>query len=477
MMRKRFLLLFTIALLMLPFIFGCRKTPDDLDDVCLWIVTEGAGNPTTTAAARQNELQSLQKWVTARFEEKHPGVTVRLEALPADAQERADRLEQLRTQIMAGEGPDGYLMPDQAAGGQETLFYDASLAMDNGLFADLSAYYDGDTALDTQALRQDIMDAGVLDGKRYLLPMRYNFQVIYADAAQLKAAGLDPARLGANLYSFYDAVVESGRGDWKQLGLAAFWRGWALLPPAFDYEAREVVLSPEDMETFFRRFQMAAAQDEPAAGAAPVDLWGYWREGKTIAKDSPLSVQRLNEILPLVAIAKNEGTDLTMLPLAGIDGKTAAEVTYYGAASAHSAHPDLVYALLREFLTEEAQWEGDRAEKCSSLVLSSAGFPVRSRGAVAPLWERYRQLLRSEAATQRSTTARQRALLDLSLTDEEIPLLTTPVDRVYFGNAELETSLGWQLNQLCESGADSEEAASAAVEALFADLERHLAEG
>ena len=457
-------------------LFGCGGRIDGNSE--LWIVTEDPGYYAASLRLPEKDtVLSLEKWAVARFADEHPGVQVKLEILPVEKKEREDRLEQLRTQIMAGGGPDGYLLPTRLFGGRQALFHNVPLAMDNGMFADIRAFYDADAELDTQSLRQDIMDAGVVDGKRYLLPMRYNMHVIYADAGQLAANGVDSERLCLSVYSFYDAVAASGRRDWKQTGIAALRQGWAILPPAFDETAREVALSPEELETYFRRVRQWESQDDPTGSFAPIDIWGYWNKGKTIEKDSPLSIQRLNEIVPMAAIAKNEGTSLMMLPLPGVDGKTAAEITFYGAVAANSKHPDLAHALLRELLTPEAQWEGDRSPE-DSMVLASAGFPVRSLGAAGPIWEQYKLRLEKEADERRTTTKRQRELLDICISDEDIPLLTESVDRVYFGNAFLDELLYQRLNQVCTGETlPSAQTDAEAAAALLEDLEQYLAEG
>ena len=160
-------------------------------EVTLWVVTE------ETTWDRMNG----QAWVLQKaFEESHPGVKINLDILPTGEQERSAYLQKLRTQMMQGRGPDGFLLPTDTmllvgdAGKVtpvyiEPLFQDVALAMESGLFRDISRYYDADEALGKESLNTYVMDGGVADGKRYILPLRYDIPVIYAEKWTLEEKG------------------------------------------------------------------------------------------------------------------------------------------------------------------------------------------------------------------------------------------------------------------------------------------------
>ena len=95
-----FYLLLFIHLL---FLCGCsaRRTVSKTGQV-LWVVTE----------ASCSDGMNLQAEIIAkRMEKENPGLTIQLDILPTDPQEREIRLKRLRTKIMAGDGPDVYLLP------------------------------------------------------------------------------------------------------------------------------------------------------------------------------------------------------------------------------------------------------------------------------------------------------------------------------------------------------------------------------
>ena len=172
---KKWITVFLVVTLLCP-LLGCGGEKK----AALWVVTE------ETTWDRMNG----QAWVLqAAFEESHPKVKLNIDILPTEEQERSAYLQKLRTQIMQGKGPDLYLLPTDTmltigdAGVVtrvyiEPLFQDVALAMKNGLFMDISAQYDADEALGKESLNTAVMDGGVVEGKRYVLPLRYDIPVI-----------------------------------------------------------------------------------------------------------------------------------------------------------------------------------------------------------------------------------------------------------------------------------------------------------
>lgn len=72
------------------------------EQTSLWVLTEQS---TRDGMNLQAEI------IAERMEKENPGLTVQLDILPTDPQEREIRLKRLRTKIMAGDGPDVYLLP------------------------------------------------------------------------------------------------------------------------------------------------------------------------------------------------------------------------------------------------------------------------------------------------------------------------------------------------------------------------------
>ena len=164
---KKTIIVLLIALVSMLFLLSSCANDTDPKEKTLWIVTE------------ESRISDGMNWQTEQimkaFKKANPDVRVTLEVLPNEkehAQERSVRLEQIRTDILAGNGPDVYLIPNETFM-NDPLFKDVQQAMHNGVFADISSYYDTDTTLGKEDLVTEVMDGGVVNGARYVLPLRY----------------------------------------------------------------------------------------------------------------------------------------------------------------------------------------------------------------------------------------------------------------------------------------------------------------
>ena len=202
-MTFRKITVFLSALCLLSGLGGCGIKQADENTSSLWVVTE----------ASCSDGMNLQAEIIAkRMEKDNPGLTVELDILPTDPQEREIRLKQLRTKIMAGDGPDVYLLPTGGTLTQDyrifeswflrfreisiaPLFQDVEQAMRSGLFYDIQTYYEADRTLGKDALNSQIMDAGTLGKKRYLFPLRFDIPVLLSDSDQWTSFGLDDLQI------------------------------------------------------------------------------------------------------------------------------------------------------------------------------------------------------------------------------------------------------------------------------------------
>ena len=143
----------------------------------------------------------------------HGDVEVVIERIPKE-NGREEVLQRLRTELMIGKGPDILLLPTlptdnrDLIGYVEPLVQDVQQAMHNGLFLDISAYYDADTELDKDALNQDIMDAGLLDGARYVLPLCYDLPVAYVNKKAFAEGGVSDDIFTYGAADFLNAVAQ-----------------------------------------------------------------------------------------------------------------------------------------------------------------------------------------------------------------------------------------------------------------------------
>ena len=108
---------------------------------------------------------------------------VAFEVLPIEGSERKTALQRLRTEIMAGSGPDVFIM--NGASGSLEFGYDDALFnfpeknMEMGLFLPLDEYMENNTQFtDWSNQTGTIMAAGRNDEGQVIVPMTYTFPVL-----------------------------------------------------------------------------------------------------------------------------------------------------------------------------------------------------------------------------------------------------------------------------------------------------------
>ena len=402
-----------------------------------------------------------------QFEKEHPGVTVRCEKPPKDE----ETLRQLQTQIMAGNGPDVYLFFDATS----SLFPDPYLAMKNGLFEDISEYYDADAGLDKDALHAAVMDAGKIRNKRYILPFRFDFPVAYVDVAQFEARGGSLEMFDDGILSLYEQILATGNSGLATGGSLSYRSAESHLFNFFsdplDYENEEVLLTEEEVATFLRAVQ--AARSAEIGDKYPID-YPYLLGGEGNLSQNPsefwtdytcMYIGPLYDLLHAKVYSEMTGNEIATIPVTAADGALVADVTQYGAVGYGCEDVELAYEFLRLFVTENFQTD--------DFDTRDYGWPVRVKGSVATMMALPRN---------QSCFVKPRVMYGTEvpeLTDEDIPTLFSEFDRVTFSSYmeyEFYRNVLQSLND--QSTGETLDVDIDAIAAEFVeDLEWHLAEG
>lgn len=474
-----------VLLILLAGLTGCARREKGPS---LWVVTE------------RTEANGMNGQVRQKIDEflaDHPKCSVRLDILPEDKTQREMTLKQLRSQVMGGKGPDVFLLPTMynvcasrefvplaeietlpipneygqfldndtyalypmeqvVVEEREPLFRDVAQIMENGLFADLSPYYDADETLGRENLHPTVMEAGTYRGKRYILPLRFDFPVLYADVEKLGEFGMKLEELDCNILDLMDMAIASGD---RRLAASVepfilrIGRGLSYLPQTVDYETDQVLLRAEDLAQFFRKLQALEAVIGPYSEhrgyyAKGTDnyrrmLYEFGRRGGQLIgwydqqKFPRVYPMRLSYVTDMPQVRLWQVTDeepYDMRPVRNIAGGQTAYVTYYGAVGAGSSHPAEAYELLRLFLTEDAQFELTRPFFNNFLTaymdpgrvderLIEDGWPVRVGGSGEAIW-----------TITRHANKHQPHVRYYHPTNEDFPLLATKIDCVTFGS-------------------------------------------
>ena len=236
MYKRNRLSVFLILVLLLCFLAACgQEQPAATTDSTTDTTTIDSTESNTTTVADTTEDENVLRIVTDKsekfttndllnslikdFSESHPEVTVKLEILPEDLEERAIRLESIRAEIMSGDGPDVFLFPTANIGNRwkGLLFPDVAQSMHNGIFADISTFYDVDDELNKDQLHSTIMEAGVLNGERYVLPLWYSIGAILIDSEKLAQYDISEEEIAGNAKDLYNVILEKMIPSLQQL--------------------------------------------------------------------------------------------------------------------------------------------------------------------------------------------------------------------------------------------------------------------
>lgn len=473
----------------------------------LWVVTEQS-----TWDRMNGQLYVLKK----AYEEAHSNVDIKVDYLPTDEQERDVYLQQLRTEILQGGGPDCYLLPtdntlilDEPAQytyvDVEPLFSDVDLAMRNGLFYDITELYDADDTLGKDELNTKIMDAGVVNGIRYVLPLRYDVPVIYAKSDALEAAGLTGNVLQTDILTIMKAVLVTGD---PVLASGILFDSFSAFSGFLDYSTGNAELDAEALlpyvqtygklkaqvgETYLDGIRLSQEEIEAIATEESILLkkldlkdyiYGEYGEpesipglpdnvyivgGMPVEEDKldiyteyyPLCVGSMADCFAYAAVAEYENTELIMTPVHSVGGDVVATVTYYAAVGSGCRNPELAYEFLRQFLLEDSQRELNRPERNHTKPLKRTasntsndlqypglienGWPVRDKNAVEDLWKirRKQTYIRQLAPffTSDGTRSRMKKIGLSEITEDQIPIADIDIDQVRF-NTTLSDSFG-----------------------------------
>ena len=486
------------VLLMALCLGGCTRHVTSKNPV-LWVLTE---------ESHSDGMNYQAQMAIEAFAESHPEVTVNLEILPLDDESRQARMKRLRTQIMSGKGPDVYLLP---TGSQvilrkwdeplyvpiDPLFHDVTHAMELGTFFDLSALYDADTALNTSALKPEIMEAGCRDGHRWVLPLRFDIPVIYTQPEQAQAMGIPESLFHQDFLTIVQTLCTQDSPFYLCAGLV-FPQQLDYLAPLVDYSTGQVLLSRQQLgqylslcqqgtavaqedfrsrckitddhrfaawwdkkkhERYRTDYERGSVEEYNYLNTTPADIGStelrhfnlpdvfIWNNFHWLTEEIPFFVGSLSSFFDTAYVSKYTKTDFRMYPLRTPEGSVQAQVTYWGAVGSTTADPKLAYEFLRQFLTEDYQWDVVRhriynmgrpywewSYPVQKHGLVEDSWPVRTQGSVPPLWENFGYQITdfNQSIEDLVVNAKAKAAGYMTMTHQDMPALDWPIDSVCF---------------------------------------------
>lgn len=234
-------------------------------------------------------------------------------------------LQQLRTEIMAGKGPDVFLLPTQPVSmHDEPLFLNVEEAMRSGLFLPLDEFIAEAELLNMENHFEVIMDAGKLGNEQLVLPLMYYYEVSPVQKYEL----LDP-----DLEIRYPRdIVDSG--DYKRIAAANRSYLGSMFGDMVDYDTMNITISEEEIadnleiaaEIYSCYVESYEITDEKQEG-------GYAGLSERILKYISDNPQCVNLLMP------------------NSDGGITATITAFAAVNRNTEHPDEAFKVMELFFS------------------------------------------------------------------------------------------------------------------------------
>lgn len=432
---------------------------------------------------------NLHEKVRKTFKEQYAGVEIEVLTIPEDSLDAVLFIQQIRQEIQEGRGPDLYLLSTNGDS-RTLLFPDVNQAMRQGAFLNLNGFYEFDNALEKDGLQKIVMDAGMVDGFQYTLPLEYDYPTVAFSPSRLEEAGIDPGLFEDGIVSAMNTVADYGDTYLAfELCEIPYHKTFNFFPQILDYDGQEVTANREELIDYAKaKVRMYCLQVWPNNNEKTGSMelsFGMYRDKQTWQQlGGYLRVQnQLSEVLQETVYSDLEKLDMEIVPLTGPSGEVVAEVSLFGAIDVNCKNPELAYQYLREFLTENGQWMRELGTRETGDLFwtrystLSYGYPVRTEDSVGPVFRAIRGRIppHSSIITAVSPEA-AKAFLELDIKDKDVPVLQTEIDVARYPIANLERKLNSDLNsQAAACGYDPDEVdVEAIVDDLLNELQCHV---
>lgn len=351
-MRQVTAILLMVCLLIMP---GCRRGAS----------TSSRTVQDTQAMAEQAEEQLEMKVVTVLMDLPQLGewvsdplqksldtllgygreFTVQVDNISLDHE---TSLTRLRTEIMAGKGPDLFLCGQKlyfqtGEAGTESFFHFPEQAMANHIFLPLDGYIENAKNIDWDKLQPKVMEAGRNEEGWQLLPLTYTFEATFFDG------GYKPE---SRFPMTWDEMIEDP--DPNIRAAASYARTENILGELADYDKDAPAFSEDELKR-------VAAKSYATRIALPEELC---RDGQ------PPNIAMDLQDLSLNGISLAGEQEYTIIPTYNLSGGITANITTFAAINRNARNPDEAFRIIDHLLSP-------RIQQTSPIFQSSMqGMPV-----------------------------------------------------------------------------------------------------
>lgn len=289
-----------------------------------------------------------------RYQALHPDVSVELIMPESDATNQEINKElyrQVAAQIMAGEGPDVFIIDDTVM--------DVEKLVRQGIFADMEPFFQADN-FDWEPYNQAVVDGGVWNGKRFVIPLSYDFPLLITSRTALEETGFD-ITVCTDYMGFLEETTRYLEDNTQTRQL---FRNVPMITnvvplsgiSVVDYDTQNVDLLSSVLQTGYQWWKTVAQQCSNNFGDFQTDASLYGaaavRDGQVLWSPAFLSALSgfYNEFSAIKTI-----DEAVMMPIRDINGGIQAKIKYPVAVRANSENLQNSYDFIKILLSSEIQ--------------------------------------------------------------------------------------------------------------------------
>lgn len=341
-----------LCLMMILMTFSACSEEEPKGPVTITIMTEGE------AGGFEYFLNNM---LYTMYEDQ---IQIRYEKLSSDQHisraERESELQRVRTEIIAGDGPDIFLLPTKTAMLLEGLFPSVSEAMYNGVFLPLDEYIAESEIFDPEDYIAPLLDAGKTDRGQMVIPLMYDLPTAIVDKSFTDAQGSNKITLDELLQTDNERILARCSailsGDHCQY----------LFPQIADYSTGKLLITEEDIAGVYDEIGEISAA---AADIADREYIAYFE----ISEKYGFADNFSEEMLYGVSKYRDE---LSLLLVTDNEGKCTARITAFTAISANTEHPDEAFKVLELICGGYPTFGDTMARPSMSSIWNNSGIPA-----------------------------------------------------------------------------------------------------
>lgn len=295
-------------------------------------------------AENDRDITALETLLASGIQTAGGPENIEFDSIPYEGSAREIAMDRIRTEIMAGGGPDVFIVTTQ---GSNSLFPIPEKAMQEGVFLPLDTYIQNMAQSEWDKLTPAVLEAGRTDEGQVLVPMMYTLPItIYKkeDVPEAPPAGTtwqemlsDETNILRNAAVMTNDVSGGLLPDTGESMLSVLGR-------FTDYETNELLFSEEDL------LQCAEAMLTLKDEIDRDDTLPVYAQGMLCGNGRLTFDEQSSEKYP---ICKNDA--MTMIPLYSKDGDVTATVRAYTGINRNTKHAEEAFFVVDYLMRVDVQ--------------------------------------------------------------------------------------------------------------------------